>query len=471
MLYMLLTAGSGFKIELLLPSPSGGERSKQYKGESMMNWQTSYQSRMTTPDEAVKAIKSGDRIFLTGNASVPMLLLAALVKRAPELKNVEICHPLAICPSDYVSPEMEGHLRVNSMFISANVRKAVNEGRADFTPVMLSEFPLLFKNGHLPLDVAFIHVSPPDHHGFCSMGAESGLTISAAEVAKTVIAQVNEQMPRTLGDTLMHVDRMHHIVQVNCPLTEMAMSDDIDVDVVERIAAHIAGLVPDGATMQLGIGAIPNAVLKYLLNKKDLGIHSELISDGVIDLVEAGVLTNARKSLHPGKIVAGFLLGTKRLYDWVDNNPLVELHRTEYVNDPFVIAQNDRMVAINSAIEVDLTGQVCADSIGPKMYSSVGGQLDFIYGASRSKGGVPIIAMPSSAELRDGTVISKIVPMLKQGAGVVTSRNHVHFVVTEFGVAELYGKTVRQRTQALIHISDPRFREEITRQARELNYL
>ncbi len=437
----------------------------------MTNWQANYNSRITTADEAVKAVKSGDRLFLTGNASVPLQLLAALVARAPELENVEICHPLAICPSDYVAPEMAGHLRINSMFVSANVRKAVNEGRADFTPVMLSEFPLLFKNGHLPLDVAFIHVSPPDQHGYCSMGAESGLTISAAEVAKIVIAQVNEQMPRTLGDTLMHVDRMHHIVPLNCPLTEMAMGDDVDKDVVERIAAHIAGLIPDGATMQLGIGAIPNAVLKYLLNKKDLGIHSELISDGVIDLVEAGVLTNARKSIHPGKIVAGFLLGTKRLYDWVDNNPLVELHRTEYVNDPFVVAQNDRMVAINSALEVDLTGQVCADSIGPKMYSAVGGQLDFIYGASRSKGGVPIIAMPSSSVLRDGTVISKIVPMLKQGAGVVTSRNHVHFVVTEFGIADLYGKSVRQRTKALIAIADPRFRDEITRQARELHYL
>jgi acetyl-CoA hydrolase len=437
----------------------------------MSSWQDTYNSRVTTPDEAVKAVKSGDRMFLTGNASVPLQLLAALVKRAPELENVEICHPLAICPSDYVSPEMEGHLRINSMFISANVRKAVNEGRADFTPVMLSEFPLLFKNGHLPLDVAFIHVSPPDQHGFCSMGAESGLTISAAEVAKIVIAQVNEQMPRTLGDTMMHIDRMHHIVPLNCPLTEMAMGDDVDKDVVERIAAHIAGLIPDGATMQLGIGAIPNAVLKYLLHKKDLGIHSELISDGVIDLVEAGVLTNARKSIHAGRIVAGFLLGTKRLYDWVDNNPLVELHRTEYVNDPFVVAQNDRMVAINSALEIDLTGQVCADSIGPKMYSAVGGQLDFIYGASRSKGGVPIISMPSTSVLRDGSVVSKIVPMLKQGAGVVTSRNHVHYVITEFGVAELYGRSVRQRTQALINIADPRFREEITRKARELNYL
>jgi len=303
------------------------------------------------------------------------------------------------------------------------------------------------------------------------MGAESGLTISAAEVAKVIIAQVNEQMPRTLGDTAMHIDKMHYIVPSNTPLFEMPMGDDADQEVVEKIAAHIAELIPDGATMQLGIGALPNAVLKFLFGKKDLGIHSELISDGVIDLVEAGVVNGSRKSLHPGKIVCGFLLGTKRLYDWVNNNPLVELHRTEYVNDPFVVAQNDRLVAINSAIEVDLTGQVCADSIGPKMHSAVGGQLDFIYGASRSKGGVPIIALPSTSRLRDGTVVSKIVPMLKLGAGVVTSRNHVHYVVTEFGAAALYGKTVRQRTQALINIAHPQFREEITAKAKELRYL
>ncbi len=441
------------------------------KREASSNWQSMCQARIKTPEEAVKAIKSGDRVFLTGNASVPLPLLDALVKRAPSLQNVEVCHPLTICPADYVAPEMEGHLRINSMFISANVRKAINEGRADFTPVLLSEFPLLFKNGHLPLDVALIHVSPPDDDGFCSMGAESGLTISAAEVAKVVIAQVNEQMPRTLGDTAMHIDRMHHVVPCNTPLFEMPMGDDADHGVVENIAAHIAGLIPDGATMQLGIGALPNAVLKFLYQKKDLGIHSELISDGVIDLVEAGVLNGSRKTLHPGKITCGFLLGTKRLYEWVDNNPLVELRRTVYVNDPFVVAQNDRMVAINSAIEVDLTGQVCADSIGPKMHSAVGGQLDFIYGSSRAKGGVPIIALPSTSTLRDGSVVSKIVPMLKQGAGVVTSRNHVHYVVTEFGAAELYGKTVRQRTRALINIAHPQFRDEITAKAKELNYL
>lgn len=450
---------------------TGEESASGITNTEVENWREIYRSRSTTADEALRVIQSGDRVFLTGNASVPLQLLGALVKRAPELKNVEICHPLVICPQDYVAPEMDGHLRVNSMFISPNVRKAVNEGRADFTPVMLSEFPLLFKNGVLPLDVALIHVSPPDTNGYCSMGAESGLTISAAEVARTVIAQVNRQMPRTMGDTQMHISRMHYIVPADCEVSEHAMSADADNEVVEQIAGHIAGLIPDGATMQLGIGGIPDAVLKYLFDKKDLGVHSELISDGVIDLMEAGVLNGSRKSIHRGKIIAGFLLGTKRLYEWVDKNPLVELHRTEYVNDPFVVAQNDRMVAINSAIEVDLTGQVCADSIGPRMHSAVGGQLDFIYGASRSKGGVPIIALPSTSTMKDGTVVSKIVPMLKPGAGVVTSRNHVRFVVTEFGVAELYGKTIRQRTQALINIAHPRFRDEITEKAKELRYL
>jgi acetyl-CoA hydrolase len=436
-----------------------------------MTWQSIYHSRICSPEEAVKCVQSGHRIFLTGNVSVPQNLLSALVKRAPELHDVEICQALTVGPAEYVEPAMEGHLRVNTMFISHNVRKAVNEGRADFTPVLLSEFTLLFKNGILPIDVAMIHVSLPDEHGFCSLGVEVGLTKSPAEAAKIVIAEVNEQMPRTLGDSFIHVSRLTHIVPVNYPISELRMSEEGDNEVVEKMAKYIAELIPDGATMQMGIGAVPDAVLKYLFDKKDLGIHTELFSEGVIDLVEAGVLTNARKTLHPGKIVAGFILGTQRLYDWVDNNPMIEFHRTEYVNDPFVIAQNDRMVAINSAIEVDLTGQVCADSIGHKLYSGVGGQLDFIYGAARSKGGVPVIALPSTNTMRDGTVISKIAPMLKPGAGVVTSRNHVRYIVTEYGVAELYGKTIRQRAQALINIAHPDFREELTRKAREMNYL
>jgi 4-hydroxybutyrate CoA-transferase len=436
-----------------------------------MDWNSIYQSRVTTAENAVQAVKSGDRIFMTGNVSVPQTLLAALVAYAPSLKDVQICQALSVGAADYVKPEMEGHLRVNAMFISANVRKAVQECRADFTPVLLSEFPLLFKNGILPVDVAFIHVSPPDEHGFCSLGVEVGLTKSPAESAKIIVAEVNDQMPRTLGDSFIHVSRLTHIVPVSYPIPEMPMAADGTDPIVERLAGYVADLIPDGATMQMGIGAIPDAVLKYLFHKKDLGVHSELISDGVIDLVEAGVLTSARKTLHPGKIVLGFVLGSQRLYSWVNDNPLCEFRRTEYVNDPFIIAQNDNMVAINSAIEIDLTGQVCADSIGPKFFSGIGGQLDFVYGASRSKGGIPIIAMPSTNVLKDGTAASKIVSTLKPGAGVVTGRNHVHFVVTEYGVADLYGKSIRQRVKALVGISHPDFRADLEKQADALNWI
>ena len=436
-----------------------------------MNLKKIYESRVVSAEEAVRQIKSHQRVFLTGNCSVPQTVLSALVDYAPELENVEICQALTVGPADYVKPGMEKHLRVNTMFISANIRKAVQEGRADFTPVLLSEFTLLFKNKVLPLDVALIHVSPPDEHGFCSLGVEVGLTKSPAESAKIIIAEVNQQMPRTLGDSFIHVSRLNYIVPVDYPLPEMAMGGDGVSEITEKMAKAIAELIPDGATMQMGIGAIPDAVLKYLFEKKDLGIHTELFSDGVIDLFEAGVLTNARKTLHPGKMVAGFIIGTRRLYEWVDDNPLIELHPTEYVNDPFVIAQNERQVALNSAIEVDLTGQVCADSIGPKLYSGVGGQLDFIYGASRSKGGVPIIALPSTTTLRDGTRISRIVPMLNQGAGVVTTRNHVRYVVTEYGVADLYGLSIRQRAKALINISHPDFREDLSRLAKDLHYI
>jgi len=436
-----------------------------------MDFPKNYQSRIVTAAEAVTKIQSGQRVFLTGNCSTPQKVLAALVDYAPNLEDVEICQALTVGNTDYVGPAMEGHLRVNTMFISANIRKAVQEGRADFTPVLLSEFPLLFKNKVLPVDVALVHLSPPDEHGFCSFGIETGLTKSPAESARIIIAEVNQQMPRTLGDSFIHISRLNYIIPVDYPLAEMKMGGEGSDEVTQKIAGYIAELIPDGATMQMGIGAIPDAVLKFLFDKKDLGIHTELFSDGVIDLVEAGVLTNARKTLHPGKILAGFIIGTRRLYEWSDDNPLIELHPTEYVNDPFVIAQNERQVAINSAIEVDLTGQICADSIGPKLYSGVGGQLDFIYGASRSRGGVPIIALPSTAVMRDGTVISRIVAMLKQGAGVVTTRNHVRYVVTEYGVAELYGRSIRQRVHALVNIAHPDFRHDLLKQASELHYI
>jgi len=436
-----------------------------------MDYNKLYQSRVVTAEEAVQQIKSGQILFITGNCSVPQKVLEALVQYAPSLHNVEICQALTIGSTEYVKPEMEGHLHVNTMFISANVRQAVHEGRVDFTPVLLSEFPLLFKNKHIPLDVALIHCSPPDEHGFCSLGIEVGLTKSPAESAKIIIAEVNQQMPRTLGDSFIHLSRLNYIVPVNYKLPELLMAEGEPDPVVDKIAAYIADMIPDGATMQMGIGAIPDSVLKYLYHKKDLGVHSELFSDGVIDLFEAGILTGQRKSIHPGKMIAGFILGSQNLYKWVDDNPFIELHPTEYVNDPFVIAQNDRQVAINSAIEVDLTGQVCADSIGPKLYSGVGGQLDFIYGASRSKGGVPIIALPSTTTLKNGTMISRINAMLNNGAGVTTSRNHIHYIVTEYGVADLYGKTIRNRAHQLINIAHPNFRDDLKKQAKDLHYI
>jgi acetyl-CoA hydrolase len=434
-----------------------------------MNWFDLYKDRIQTAEQATQRIQSRQCIFLTGNCSVPQVILKALCVRASQLSDVEIVQVLTIGPADYVAPEMEGRLRVNTLFISENVRAAVNEGRADFTPCFLSEIPDLFRSGRLPLDVALIQVSPPDDHGFCSFGVEVGVTKPAAQSAKLVIAEINPRMPRTLGDSFIHISKLHAIVPVDYPLPEVYMASTDEV--TERIADHVASLIPDGATLQTGIGAIPDAVLKRLTTRNDLGIHTELFSDGVIDLVNMGVVNGEKKTLHPGKIVAGFLLGTQRLYDFVNDNPIVELHPSDYVNDPFVIAQNENMVAINSAIEVDLTGQVCADSIGPRLYSGVGGQVDFIYGASRSKGGIPIIALPSKLIKKDGAGLSKIVPLLKEGAGVTTSRNHVHYVVTEHGIADLYGKTIAERAEALIAIAAPEFREELRERARELKYL
>jgi acetyl-CoA hydrolase len=434
-----------------------------------MSWLARYKSRFTSADEAVKAIESGQRVFLAGNCSVPQKLLAALVKRGKKLKDVEIVQALTVGPAPHADPALEGHIKINTIFISDNVRQAVHEGRADFTPCLLSEFPAQFRDGHLPLDVALLQISPPDEHGFCSLGIEAGLTKTPAQSARIVIAEINDQMPRTLGDSFIHISKIDHAVAVNYPLAELKMGEATELSM--QIGRHVAELIEDGATLQLGIGAIPDAVLNFLEKKRDLGIHTELFSDGVMHLIQQGVITNEKKTLHPGKVVAGFILGSQQLYDFVDDNPIIELHPTEYVNDPFVIAKNDKMVSINSAIEVDLTGQVCADSIGPKLYSGVGGQMDFVYGAGRSKGGKPIITLPSTVTLRDGTRLSKIVSMLKHGAGVITSRNHVRYIATEFGVAHLHGKTIRQRAQALIDIAHPDFQEQLEREADELNYL
>ena len=345
------------------------------------------------------AIQSGMRVFMTGNCSVPQVVLAALVQRAPAFTTpVEIAQLFTIGSADYVAPGLERHLRVNTLFTGANVRQAVNEGRADYTPCFLSEVAGMFRDGLLPLDAALVHLSPPDEHGFCSLGIEVGLTKTPAESARMIIAEVNDRMPRTLGDSFIHVSRLTHIVAGLLPAARAPPGPRSEEE--HRIAQFCASLIEDGSTLQMGIGGVPDAVLSLLGDRRDLGIHSEMFSDGVIELVERGVINGARKTLHPGKIIAGFLMGSRRLYDFVDNNPMVELHPTEYINDPFRIAQNDRMVAINSAIEVDLTGQVCADSIGPRIYSGVGGQVDFIYGASRSRGGKPIIALPSTATVR-----------------------------------------------------------------------
>ncbi len=431
-----------------------------------MNWESIYRRKVSDVATALGVIESGNRIYIGGGAGVPKHLTQGLSARAPELRDVELTHILTFAEAPYVAPEYAESFRVNALFIGPNVRGAVHAGRADFTPVFLSEIPDMFRDGTMPIDVALISVSPPDEHGFCCFGVEVGTTKPAAESARIVVAEVNQQMPRTLGDSFIHVSRLHHIVEVNYAIPEAPQGGASDEHL--KIGEHIAGMIPDGATLQMGIGSIPDAVLHHLGGHKDLGVHTELFSDGVIELVNQGVITCSRKTFHPGKIVSGFLFGTKGLYEFVDNNPLIEMHPTDYVNDPFNIAQNENMVAINSAVEIDLTGQVCADSIGSRIYSGVGGQVDFIRGAARSKGGLPIIAFPATAKSGE---LSRIVPMLTQGAGVVTTRNDVHFVVTEYGVASLRGKTVRERARELINIAHPKFRDGLKQAAKELGYL
>jgi acetyl-CoA hydrolase len=431
-----------------------------------MNWESIYRRKVTDIDTALSCIKSGHRIYMGGGSGVPVTLIDGLVRRAPVLRNVEITHILTFAKAPYVDPQYAESFRHNALFIGPSVRRAVQEGRADFTPIFLSEIPGLFRDGTLPIDVALISLSPPDEHGFCSFGVEVGTTKPAAEAARVIVAEINQQMPRTLGDSFIHVSRLTHIVEADYALPEAPQGKASDLNL--QIGQFIADLIPNGATLQMGIGSIPDAVLQNLGNHKDLGVHTELFSDGVIDMVEAGVITCAKKTFHPGKIVVGFLFGTKRLYDFVDNNPIIELHPTDYVNDPFNIAQNENMVAINSALQIDLTGQVCADSLGTHFYSGVGGQVDFIRGAARAKGGLPIIAFASTTKDES---ISRIVPTLTPGAGVVTTRNDVHYVVTEYGVASLHGKTVHKRVQELISIAHPKFREELTREAHKLGYV
>jgi acetyl-CoA hydrolase len=431
-----------------------------------------YNSKIVTAEQAVSLVKSGDKVLMHSNCAIPMKLVNALVDRRESLENVEILHVLAVGDLPYLKPEMEKHFRHRSFFMGVNARQAVNEGRADFIPIYLFEYPKLFGRGIIKPNVALLHLSPPDEHGFCSFGVEVGLSKTGAEKADIIIAQINKNMPRTLGDSFIHINKIHYIVESDEEIMELPQGEkDMGVERTEvftKIGMHIADLIEDGSTLQMGIGLIPDSVLKFLDSKKDLGIHSEMFSDGIIPLVENGVITNSKKIIHTGKIIAGFVLGTHKLYDFIDNNPMIEFHPQEYVNDPFVISQNPKMVAINSAIEVDLTGQVCADSIGSKFISGFGGQVDFIRGAARSEGGKPIIALPSTAK---GDSISRIVTMLKPGAGVVTNRADVHYVVTEFGVANLFGKSIRERVQALVSIAHPKFRDELTAYAKSNNYI
>jgi acyl-CoA hydrolase len=368
--------------------------------------------------------------------------------------------------ADYTLPEYEGHFRHNALFIGGNARRAVQEGRADYTPIFLSEIEGLFSSGALPIDLCLLQCTPPDHYGYMSLGPSIDTSLTAAQYARHVIVEINDQMPRTLGDTFLHVSRVDAFIETSHPLSEYRPHETTAVQ--HEIARHVAPLIPDGATIQTGIGGIPEAVLGLLKDHKDLGIHSEMVPDSVIDLITTGVINNERKTIHQHKVIAGFVLGTKKLFDFIDNNPVFEFHRTQYANDPFVIARNERMVALNSAIEVDLTGQVCSDSMGQTLYSGIGGQVDFLRGAARSKGGLPIITLPSTA--RNGTV-SRIVPRLQPGAGVVTSRGDVHYVITEHGVAYLHGRTLRQRAEALIQVADPKFREELEAFAREKKLL
>ena len=431
-----------------------------------MNWRSEYQGRCVNAAQALQAVQSGNRVWIQSGCGTPSPLVKALVDRSPEVRNVEVVHMMTLGSADYTRPEFEGHFRHRGLFLGPNTREAVAAGRADYTPIFLSEIEGLFESGAMPLDVVLMQVSPPDAHGFVSLGTTVDCTLTAARCAVVVIAEVNERMPRTHGDTTIHVSNISAFVETSRPLLELCPEPVTELH--QGVAGNVASLIPDGATLQTGIGGISQAVLTCLGDKRDLGIHTEMCPDGVIDLIEAGVLNGDRKSLLRGKAVVAFALGTKRLFDFIHENPSFEFRPICYTNDPFVVAQNDRMVAINSALQVDLTGQVCADSIGIKPYSGFGGQLDFIRGAARSKGGVPIIALPSTAR---GGSVSRIVPVLEPGAGVVTSRADVHYVVTDQGIAYLHGKTLRERAEALIAIADPRFQADLEDFAVRSHYL
>lgn len=414
----------------------------------------------STAQEAVQIIESNQRVYIHSVAGAPQSLIDALTERHKELSNVEICHLHIEAETPYCLEEYANSFHTNSLFIGSNVRKATQKGsNASYTPVFLSEVPYLFRNNILPIDVAMVQVSPPDAHGYCSLGISIEASKAAVDSASYVIAEINKQMPRTHGDGMVHISKFHRTVYIDREIAEHGPGEIGPI--AQEIGNNVAQLVDDGACLQMGIGAIPNAVLNSLQNHKNLGIHTEMFSDGVIDLVERGVITGANKKVHPGKIITGFVMGSKKLYDFVDDNPLVNFLDIAYVNDVSTIRKNPKATSINSAIEVDLSGQVCADSIGSKLYSGVGGQMDFMRGASLSEGGKPIIALPSVTKNGE----SRIAPHLKLGAGVVTTRAHVHWVVTEYGAVNLYGKSIKQRAQELISIAHPMHRENLMREA------
>lgn len=416
--------------------------------------------------EAVSRIPSGARIFVGSGCAAPQALIQALVARAPSLHDVELVHLMTLGMADYVKEEYRGHFRHNAFFIGPNVRAAVREGRADYTPIFLSELPDLIRSGQCPTDVALIQVSPPDRHGVCTLGIHVDIQPAVLQSARIVIAQVNPNMPRTWGNTAVPLSAIDYLVESEEPLLEL-QPPELD-DITLRIGAHVASLVDDGSTLQLGIGKIPDAVLRMLTDKRWLGIHTEMFSDGALALLEAGVIDNSRKGFHDGKTLTSFTMGTRRLYDFVDENPLVEYHPSDYANHPVNIARNAKMVAVNSALQVDLTGQVCADSLGYNFYSGIGGQVDFIRGAAMSQGGKPIIALPSTAA---GGQVSRIVSHLDEGAGVVTSRGDVHYVVTEWGIAYLHGKSIRERALELIQVAHPDFRNDLLDFVRSKHYV
>jgi acyl-CoA hydrolase len=432
----------------------------------ILNWKETYKDRLVDARTALKKIRRGSRIFIGSACGEPQLLVKTLLEIAPSLADTEIIHFLDMSDAPYTEERFDANFRHNALFIGASARKAIREGRSDYTPVLLSEIPALMIKGRMHINAALITVSPPDKSGYVSLGVSVDITKTAAEVADYVIAEVNPNMPRTLGDSFMHVSEIHAFVENDAPILEFQLKPSGDI--ANKIAAHIADLVDNGSTIQTGVGRIPSAVFPYLKNKKDLGVHTEVFTEGIIDLIEEGVITCKKKTIHEGKIVSSFCMGTRRLYDYVDNNPLFEFHPVLYVNNPAVIAQNDKMISINAAITVDLTGQVNADSLGFVFYSGIGGQVDFVRGAAMSHGGKSIIVVPSTTD--DGKK-SRIVPYLDKGGGVVVTRGDVHYVITEYGIAYLHGKSIRDRALALINIAHPNFREELLVAAKEQNFV